>query len=274
MNRRAFSLLEVMVAVAILGLGLTVILSAQAGLFASATRAKNETVAIGMVRCKMGEIEEELLRMGYQEDDVVDEGQCCEDETPNRVRCKWRIDRVELPDPLSFGDSNPAGSGSSLDLSTPTTDLSSLTSGGLSGAGPLGVLAGLGAGNGGGLGSNGSADGLSSLASSLGESASGGVAGLAPMVMSIVYPSLKPMLEASIRKITVVVYWKEGSIDRELSVVQYVTNPMRGGLGMTTGSELDDAGLFNGMPGGLLGGSADGSPGRMQSGRTGTGSLK
>ena len=46
----AFSLLEVMVAVAILGLGLTVILTAQTGLFSSAKRAAQLSQAVGLAR--------------------------------------------------------------------------------------------------------------------------------------------------------------------------------------------------------------------------------
>ena len=43
---RAFTLLEVMVAVAILGLGLTVILTAQTGLFSSSKRAAQLSEAV------------------------------------------------------------------------------------------------------------------------------------------------------------------------------------------------------------------------------------
>jgi hypothetical protein len=46
----------------------------------------------------------------------------------------------------------------------------------------------------------------------------------------MVYPQLKGMLEASIRKVTVKVYWKDGSTERDLSVTQYVTNPQQGGM--------------------------------------------
>jgi hypothetical protein len=45
--------------------------------------------------------------------------------------------------------------------------------------------------------------------------------------MSIVYPQLKPMLEASIRKLSVTVNWHEGLQKRDITVVQYVTRPMR-----------------------------------------------
>ena len=50
MRARGFTLLEVMVAVAILGLGLTAILSAQTGVFASSAHARNLSVATGLAR--------------------------------------------------------------------------------------------------------------------------------------------------------------------------------------------------------------------------------
>lgn len=244
-------MLEVMVAVAILGLALTVILSAQAGLYAASTHAQNESVAIGMVRCKMGEIEEELLRLGYQETDLLEDGECCEDQTPNKMRCKWKIERVELPNPPTFDELNPAGNGASMDLSGPGSTLPG-------GGGPLGALMSAGANDGAAL----KEGGMGALTSMLGES-SGSVAGLAPMVMNIVYPSLKPMLEASIRKVTVTVVWKEGINERDLSVVQYVTNPMRGGLAMSM-EGMDPEGAL----GGALGGGLDGTPAKGQFGGT------
>jgi hypothetical protein len=71
--------------------------------------------------------------------------------------------------------------------------------------------------------------GLSGLAGLFGDSTSGDqVSGLASYAMRAVYPELKPMLEASIRKVTVTVLWKEGKQERELEVVQYLTNPTQG----------------------------------------------
>ena len=55
-----FTLLEVLIAVSVLGLGLTMVLSAQAGLFSSAAHAENLGPAVGLARCKMSEIELEL----------------------------------------------------------------------------------------------------------------------------------------------------------------------------------------------------------------------
>jgi hypothetical protein len=66
--------------------------------------------------------------------------------------------------------------------------------------------------------------------------------------MGILYPAIKPMYEASIRRVTVTVKWKEGPNDRELPLVQYVTNPQRGGF---AGSALlPDGGTMDfGAPG-------------------------
>jgi hypothetical protein len=87
------------------------------------------------------------------------------------------------------------------------------------------------AGSGGGLNLDVDA-GLAGIGSSLQSQIGGGAGtqGLLSMVMGIMYPVIKPMFEASIRRLTVTVKWKEGSNDRELPLVLYVTNPQRGGF--------------------------------------------
>src|SRR5688572_27933116 len=117
---RGFTLLEVMVSVAILGLGLTAILSAQAGAFSSAAHARNLSVATGLACCKMTELEEKIAHDGLPQIDENDSGPCCEgDESP--MRCAWKIERPEMPEP-KYGD---------LDLDT---DIGSAE------LGPLGAL--------------------------------------------------------------------------------------------------------------------------------------
>src|SRR4051812_6222300 len=98
---RGFTLLEIMVAVAILGLGLTAILSAQAGAFASAAHARNLSLATGLARCKMGEVEERLAGpTGYPELDEVESGACCDGDTTSNahMHCTWKIEKLELPE--------------------------------------------------------------------------------------------------------------------------------------------------------------------------------
>ncbi|HTA90569.1 MAG TPA: type II secretion system protein [Polyangiaceae bacterium] len=214
-GQRGFTLLEVLVAIAILGLGLTVILGSQVGLFTNAARGQHLTVATNLARCKMGEIEVKLLTLGYQLTDEHDEGTCCEGEDEHErdegYHCVWKIERVTLPElplnGLDGGANNQAGDGGALDL------------------GAIGLLTGLNQPGGQQLGDKAKPADLAQTLSSAPNPMS-----LAPMMMSMVYPTLKPMLEASIRKVSITVQYKEGKFERELLVTQYVTNPQQGQL--------------------------------------------
>ena len=244
-RQRAFTLLEVLVAIAILGLGLTVILGSQVGLFTNASRGQHLTVATNLARCKMGEIEVRLLKMGYQLTDESDEGPCCadEDEGSEGFRCAWKVQRVTLPElPLSGADGGvgPAGDGG-LDL------------------GPIGMLAGINQPGGAALNAK---SNPKDLAKTLGNAPS--PMSIAPMMMGMVYPTLKPMLEASIRKVSVTVSYKEGKFQRELLVTQYVTNPQQGQLDPTVMGS-------GGVPGFGLPNPGGGLPGPTGLPGTGTG---
>lgn len=213
-----FSLLEVMVAIAILGLVLTVILSAQGGLAASNRSAANMGQAVALGRCKMSEIEERMLKLGYPELDALDPGvPCCEDEKNEVFTCDTRVEKIVMP---NFQSGNSLGDGGAL--VGPGSDP----------AGTAGI-AGLvnPAGSGGGLNLDIDA-GLAGIGSSLQTQIGGGAGsqGLLSMVMGILYPTMKLMYEASIRRLTVTVKWKEGPNDRELPLIQYVANPQRGGF--------------------------------------------
>lgn len=217
---RGFTLLEVLVAVAILGLGLTVILSNQVGLFSAEQHAENLSVATQLARCRMGELEVELLRDGYPAIDKTEEGDCCEEESTARFTCAWKVERVELPQPKDLSATGDGGSGDP------------------GGLGALGALASVQQSGGASLGDG----GLGGLSSLLGSSAAAGTQGMAPLVMGLVYPDLKPMLEASIRKVTLDVRWKEGKAERTLSVTQYLTNPQQGGLDPNAAKGLENLG--------------------------------
>ncbi|MEZ4225682.1 MAG: type II secretion system protein [Polyangiaceae bacterium] len=219
---RGFTLLEVLVAISILGLGLTVILSSQVGLFSSAQRAQNISVATGLARCKMAEAELELTQQGYPLVDQNDEGRCCDDEDVKGFRCKWKIETVKLPEPKGLSD---IGGDGGLDDQ--------------SGLGTLGALQSVQSNGAAALTGDGGISGLSGLLSS---AAGGGTQGMAPLVMGMVYPDLKPMLEASIRKVSVSVLWKEGSRERDFSITMYVTNPQQGGLDPNAAKGLDELG--------------------------------
>jgi general secretion pathway protein I len=211
-----------MVAVSILGLALTVILSAQGGLAASNKMAANMGMATSLARCKMTEIEEKLLKLGYPEVDQIDpQVPCCEGtETPN-FTCDTRVEKVLLPNPPDNSLGDGGFMASSLASGSP--------SGGIPGVPPIPGM----------VNPAGSASlnldmdaGLQNIGSQMqGQlAAMGGTQGLLSLVMGIVYPSLKPLLENSIRRLTVSVKWKEGPNQKEFAIVQYATNPQRSGF--------------------------------------------
>ena len=221
---RGFSLLEVMVAIGILGLAVTLILSAQGGLAATNKRAANMGIAISLGRCRMTELEEKLLKLGYSEVDEIDSSRnCCNDNETPGFTCEWRIEKILLPPPP---DSTTGDGGLSFVNGT---------DGGFGGG-----LGGMALGLDGGFPSLDLDAGLAMMGQTLqGQfgSNTGGALGLLSMVFTIIYPSLKPVLEASIRRITLTVKWHEGLASREFALVQYVTNPMRAGF--MSGANID-----------------------------------
>jgi general secretion pathway protein I len=226
-RQAGFTLLEVLVAIAILGLGLTIVSSAQTGVFWSYSKATKLSQAPGLARCKMAEVELKLLQDGYPLMDEDEEGECCEDIDIPEYRCSWKVQRVVLPE-LPSGNLG-------ADAGTPTDqqangELGEVSPDPAANMGPLGALAAMGQGV--GLGEK---PGMGAFADAM----SGSSGGLASMVMGFVYPDLKVMLEASIRKVIVTVHFKEGESDRELTVTQYVTSPQQGGFDPLAAEGLD-----------------------------------
>jgi general secretion pathway protein I len=181
---RGFTLLEVMVAVAILGLGLTAILSAQAGSFASSKYARSVSIATGLARCKMEEVEEKLRRDGFQELDENDAGPCCDDDDTSPMTCTWRIEKLELPEP-KFGQLDLGGG---LDLSTP------------------------------------SSEGTSGLPLPDTDGGAPDIADLMNTALGIIYPTMQTIYQTSTRRVTVTVMWKDGSREQTIELVQWVVN--------------------------------------------------
>ncbi|WP_437676211.1 type IV pilus modification PilV family protein [Sorangium sp. So ce131] len=215
---RGFTLLEVMVAVAILGLGLTAILSAQAGAFSAAAHARNLSVATGLARCKMTELEERLARDGLPALDEADSGPCCEDDDSPNIKCSWRIEKPEMPEP-NYGE---------LDLDTELGGLGALnpteTSGTGAASGNLDDLAQSLAGVQGGAGGGAAA-------------APSGVAGLLQPFVDMLAPTLQPIFEASARRVTVTLTWQQGAREHQLELVQWVTIPQLDSSGSAGGGQ-------------------------------------
>jgi general secretion pathway protein I len=249
-RQRGFSLLEVMVAVGILALSLTVILSAEGDCFSKDKRAATMGIATTIARCRMTELEEKQLKFGYPLIDEIDSSNvCCNTEEVPGFSCEWKVERVILP----ILQNNLDG-GADMNLG------GALFSEAGAGALPTGSSSPLGGLIGGSSGPGLDLDaGLANIGTTLTQQIGGGgmgVQGLLSFVFSLVYPTLKPLMEASIRRITVTVKWKEGLFDRDFTLTQFVTNPQSFPAGTLT-----DGGLLSDGGGTGLGTGATGAPG-------------
>lgn len=194
-----FTLLEVMVAVAILAVSLTAIFSSEAGAVKMAHRSRKMGLAALLVRCKMGEIEEQVAAEGLPA--LFDSGSdaCCEDGEIEGFSCDWEIEPVVLPDNM-FAEEEEDEDGKKA---SPQDQLGSA----------LGLPPG--------------ADGEKPSLDTMDPStllSGGGGGGLASMALSLTYPVLKTSFESQIRRATVTIHWKEGTVDHSFDVTQYLVS--------------------------------------------------
>jgi general secretion pathway protein I len=186
-----FSLVEVLVATVILAISMTALLSSQVTSFYAITDAKRISAATFLARCRMSEIEAELIKEGLQVDTVSDDGECCEAGGDPEFTCRWTIEppdleALESDEAMGGAEEDPAGGeagGSTLENLT-------------SGASAQDMLQGSAA-----VGS---------------EDIVSGIAG------EFVWPLLIPSLVEQVRKVTVEVVWQEGDEERVETFVQYL----------------------------------------------------
>ncbi len=246
MSRRAergFTLIEVMIAIAILSMALATIFGSNIGGARSTAHARQVTRATLMARCRVVEVEAYLVKnqLPPADQDIEDPpatgaDPCCTD----GVTCDAKVERIELPQPAqvetSAGDrllGRAAGAAAGTSFGGPGG-----VTGGDGGVGALGALAGAMGAMGGG--STGGATG------SLSGSGAPSPREMAGTLLTTVYPTIKPLLEGAIRKLTVTVRWNEGSREYSFDVVEYVTNP---GQTLPSGDLLNQ--LQNAAAGGL-----------------------
>lgn len=190
MSSRGFTLLEVMIAVAILGLSLTAIFSSEVGAANVAARARRQSAAATLARCKMGEIEQVVAIEGLPALEKKDTDNCCEHAPVDGYECDWIIERIILPEfGAQSGDEDETSEDQSQRRLTETYDDINAQGGGT----PQEVIAG-------------QAGDLSLLALEIG------------------FPILKPFLEEQVRRAKVTVRWKEGPKERGFDVIQYLVS--------------------------------------------------
>lgn len=186
-TRAGFTLIEVMIAIAILALSLSAIFSSEAGAARIAHRSRKMGLAALLARCKMGEIEEQVAEEGLPA--IFDSGSdgCCEDAEVEGFSCNWEIHPVVLPEAMFEAAEDEEGGDDPSAPSDPLGDLSSVE--------PQDLLSG-----------------------------ASGMDGLASMALGLAYPVLKPSFESQIRRATVTVRWKEGSTEHDFDVTQYLVS--------------------------------------------------
>jgi general secretion pathway protein I len=197
-SHAGFSILEVMIAVAILGLALTAIFSSEAGAIRMANRANKTAVAALLARCKMGEIEEQLAKEGLPAISEEGSDDCCEDGPVKDFGCQWKVSRILLPDAnldssespfseLKEGQPTQEGIDEAISKAIPPKD----------GASPI----------------------LDEQSFQAGD--------ITQMALQYVYPLLQPTIEEQVRRVDVTIEWKEGNQPMSFSVVQYLvaSNP-------------------------------------------------
>ena len=189
MTGRGFTLLEVMIAVAILGLSLTAIFSSEVGAANVAARARRQNVAATLARCKMGEIEQVIAIEGLPALEKKDTDACCEHAPVEGFECNWLIERIILPELGATGDEE-----GDEDVDESLTRRANETLDEVQAAETTQqVLAG--------------------------ESGN-----LAMLALELGFPILKPFLEEQVRRATVTVRWKEGPKERGFDVIQYLVS--------------------------------------------------
>lgn len=190
MNRFGFTLLEVMIAVAILGLSLTAIFSSEVGAANVAQRARRQNTAATLARCKMGEIEEIVAIEGLPALEKEDTDNCCEHAPVEGFECDWIIERIILPEFGTQQDENE-------DESAQDRSKRQLTE---------------------------TYDEINAQGGTPPEVISGEAGNLAMLALELGFPILKPFLEEQVRRATVSVHWKEGPEERGFDVTQYLVS--------------------------------------------------
>lgn len=193
MTRPGFTLLEVMIAIAILGLSLTAIFSSEVGAANVGQRARRQNVATTLARCKMGEIEQIVAIEGLPVLEKKDEDDCCEHAPVEGFECEWIVERIILPN---------FGADESLDDDDEDPDSRERSSRDV----------------------NDTYEKLNAQGTTTQEVVAGEAGNLAVLALQIGFPILKPFLEEQVRRATVSVRWKEGEKDRGFDVVQYLVS--------------------------------------------------
>lgn len=231
--QRGFTLLEVMVALAILGFALAVLIKSTANNINAAEQSHMMGVATDLARGKMYDIEEKLLKEGFTDTDQsqTDLKPFDEEGWPN-IFYSYKVDQVELPD---FDQLQAMAQGKAQRM------------GSAAGSGSAAFGAGMGSSLGSGFGSD-QVGGfqnsmLGGMLNMFGGGSSGVTGAQGGALIQSQYSMFQNILKVSVRKVTLTVQWKVMGIDSSMKVVCFFTDAaamdkVLNGMGS---QDLDDA---------------------------------
>ena len=242
--RRGFTLLEVMVAMAILAVSLVAIAGINTAAIGMHSYAKRLSVATLLARSKMADMESKLMSEDLPADDTAEEGTFEDD---GFAEYHWRAEIIrpktenvtpsQLLSMAGLDDSDPSKKGSG------------------SGA-PAGGLAGMVAGLTGGTGTSTSAP--TGMAATASAAATGG-AGLMGSMMTGQVQTMLDMLGKSVREVRLTVSWETGKQVDQFTIVTHIVS-LGAGTDQVNSDPLQQAAAGSGsninslLQGGMLGG--------------------
>jgi len=268
---RGFTLLEVMIALALLGLGLTVLVKSAANSIFNTQQAHMMGVATDLARAKMYDLEEKLLKDGFSDTTQEETDQPFSDEGWPLIKYSYKIEVVELPSwdelqKLALNHAAGSGAGGS----------GAPGSGGSAGSGSSGFGAGAGSEE-----SSFANSTLGGMLAQFGAFAGGGStskAGSADVndfaggaFIQSQYTMFQQILKASLRKVSLTLKWQVMGSDRDMKIVAFFTDAASmdkviNGMGS---QDLDDANAAKGS--GSSSGSSGSSGTKSSSGSSGSG---
>lgn len=242
MKQKGFTLLEVMIGLALLGFALTVLIKSAAGNIFNARQAQMMGVVTDLARGKMYDIEEELIKDGFSDTGLSDADDTCSDYKPfddeGWPNVQWcaKIEQVELPswDKLQ---AMAAGTGSGSNAGSAGSADGSASGGGFQDSALGGMLSMLGGGFAGGGASANEIDSKAGASFVQGQ-----------------YSMVQQVLKVSIRKVTLYLKWEVAGSDRDMKVVAFFTDSaamdkVLSGLGSQDLDDQPQAGSGSGSSG-------------------------
>ena len=207
--RRGFTLLEVMISLAILAIGLVAISDLNGGAVAMHAYARRATEATLLLKGKMLDLEDQLSKDGFHDFNDEKHGSFDDEGAPDFswkaeiIKPDIQLDPAQLLGMLGVGGSGSKGSGSG--------------SGSSAGAGGIaGAAASLASQLSGGLGAGGIAGALQ------GGGAASLVSGPLAGILQGQAKTFIETLKKSVREIRLTVSWKDGKQDRTISASQEI----------------------------------------------------